>query len=151
MVTKAIRLLCVVGLAGCASYRPAPLNVSVTSVPTRAAVELRCPNVEVQRGTTPARFRVPQYATPCALSVSREGYRDRQLDLTLDMLQTTHAISPAPPPKPIHFTEEATPFSLLGALIVRGLENLGASIAERAVTAVVPDARVEVVLEPTSP
>lgn len=141
-------LLPVVG--GCVSYRPAPLSVSVTSVPTGAAVQLRCPNVDVQRGTTPAKFRVPQYATPCALLLSREGYRDKQLDLTLDMLRTGGA-PPALPPEPIRFTDEATPFSLLGALIVRSLENLGARVSERASSALVPDARIEVVLEPTLP
>src|SRR5688572_18534561 len=93
--TKILRFLFLAGLAGCASYRPAPLSVSVTSVPTRADVQLRCPNVDVQRGVTPARFRVPQYATPCALTVSRDGYRDKRLDLTWDMLQTRHALAVA--------------------------------------------------------
>jgi hypothetical protein len=141
-------LLC---LGGCVSYRPAPLSVSITSVPAGADVQLRCPNVDVQHGITPARFRIPQYATPCALRLSREGYRDKQLDLTLEMLQTRAPVRVGPPPKPIHFTDEATPFSLLGALIVRSLENLGTRIAERATTAAIPDSRIEVVLEPALP
>jgi hypothetical protein len=138
-------------LGGCVSYRPAPLSVRVSSVPTGAAVQLRCPNVDVQKGTTPAKFRVPQYATPCALLLSRDGYRDKQLDVTLDMLRSDHLVHAASPPEPIRFTDEATPFSLLGALIVRSLENLGARVAERASSAIVPDARIEVVLEPTLP
>ena len=138
-------------LTGCVSYRPAPLSVRVTSVPAGADVQLRCPNVEVQSGITPARFRVPQYATPCALTLSRNGYRDKQLDLTLDMLRTNGVAGTAPPPEPIHFTDEATPFSLLGALIVRSLKNLGARVAERIESAAVPDARIEVVLEPALP
>ncbi len=132
------------------SSRPAPLNVRVTSAPAGAAAQLRCPNVRVQSGVTPATFRVPPYATPCELLLSREGYRDKRLDVTLDMLQPRHSGYVAPPREPIRFTDEATPFSLLGALLVRGVENLGAALADRATSAVVPDARIEVVLEPST-
>lgn len=150
-------LLCALALAvatvltGCASSKPVPLSVRVTSVPADADVQLHCPQVEVQQGVTPAKFRIPPYATPCALTVSKSGYRDRRLDVTLDMLQPRGGLPPAPPPERIHFTEDATPFSLLGALIVRSLDNLGESVAQRVASAAIPDARIEVVLEPTLP
>jgi hypothetical protein len=146
-----VRLLCLLALSGCVSSRAAPLSVRVTSAPAGAAAQLHCPNVPVQSGVTPATFRVPAYATPCALLLSREGYRDKRLDVTLDMLQARHSGYVAPPREPIRFTEDATPFSLLGALLARGVENLGASLSERATSALVPDARIEVVLEPTRP
>jgi len=151
LVTRTLRLVCLTILAGCASYRPAPLSLRVISVPGEARAELRCPNVDVQNGTTPVKFRVPQYATPCQLTFSRDGYRDKRVDVTWDMLQQNPQPYVAPAPERIHFTEEATPFSLLGALIRRSVENLGARVAERVASTAIPDATIEVVLEPVRP
>lgn len=138
-----------VSLAGCVSYRPAPLSVSVTSIPAGARAKLSCPNMDVQEGDTPSVFRVPRYATPCALVLSRDGFRSKQFALTLDLLQANSCASrrEAPPRKPIRFKEGATPFSLLGALIVRSLDNFAASVGESVGVAVMPDARINVILE----
>ena len=129
---------------GCASYKPAPLSVRVASIPKGANAELTCPNQPVRSATTPATFRVPPYAMPCMLVVTKAGFETEQRDVRLDSVRTTSG--PAAPPRPIHFEENATPFSLLGALIVRSLDNLGARVAERATTALRPDVNITVEL-----
>jgi hypothetical protein len=139
-------------LSGCASYRPAPLSVRVTSTPSGAEAQLHCPNLPVRQGSTPVTFRVPRYATPCALVLSKEGFKDKQVRLTLDELEKNGAgrVPAEPRPGPIQFTENATPFSVLGALIVRSLDNLRASASERLSTAIMPDAQISVILEPAA-
>ena len=143
---KRTLLIALLMATGCASYKPAPLSVHVASVPNGATAELTCPNQRVRTATTPATFRVPSYAMPCVLVVTKAGFEPEQRNVRLDSVRTTSG--PAAPPRPIHFDETATPLSLLGALIVRSLDNLGARIAERAATAIRPDVEINVELEP---
>jgi hypothetical protein len=92
---------------------------------------------------------VPRYATSCAIVLSRDGFRSKQVALTLDLLQANSYASrrEAPPRKLIRYKEGATPFTLLGALIVRSLDNFAASVGEGVTVAVMPDARINVILE----
>lgn len=135
----------------CSGYRPAPLSVAITSDPEGANARLVCPNQPWRQGVTPVTFRVPQYAIPCTLSLSKEGFAEQQLELNSDVLRENAIVRSmaAPAPKPLTLEPTATPLSLLGAAIVRWLDNLGSTAMERVATAAVPDAQVHVILDAT--
>jgi len=144
-IMQRLLLLLLIAAIGCVGYKPAPLSVHVTSDPTGARAELRCPQQRVRATPTPARFRVPQYAMPCTLTLQKQGFAEHHREIRIDSIRPS---SPTAPPRPIHFQETATPLSLLGALIVRSLDNFGARVGERLTTAVTPDAEIHVTLEP---
>ena len=146
-------LLVLLALTACTSYRPAPLNVAVTTEPRGADARVTCPNERVREGVTPVRFRIPHYSLPCTLVLSKSGFEEKRMKLTFDLIDQNRIghEPPRPAPPPPTFQPGATPFSLLGHFITRWLDNLGEKAVERTSTMLVPDAKLHVELEPEVP
>jgi hypothetical protein len=148
---RSLLVLCVIAAGACRTYRPAPLAVRITSAPSGATAVLSCPttpDVEPQTAKTPETFRIPMWASPCSVVVSKEGWVTREQTLQRDQLRArldvrANTVEPRPTLQP-----GATPWSVLGLFIVRWLNNVGDTVSERVSTSITPDVTVHIVLEP---
>lgn len=132
----------------CASG-PAPIVVRVTSNPSDSLAKLRCPNIPQfteQQEQTPARFRIPADFVRCEVDVSKENWQPQLVPITRDQIRGGGQPQVASADR-ITLQPGATPFSLLGALIVRWFHNIGVAMNERVNAEISPEIRIHVELK----
>jgi hypothetical protein len=77
---SAILALLLLGTSCAAATHGRYENISVISTPPGAEIKLKCAEMS-REAVTPATLVIPRNATECILSVSKNGYRTKSVDL----------------------------------------------------------------------
>jgi hypothetical protein len=81
-------------------------KVPVRSTPAGAVVSVNCGDAPVYGGLTPTTITVSRAATPCSLTIAKEGYLEKRIDFVRERSRATSANRVA-----------AAPAGVLGALV----------------------------------
>jgi len=66
-------------------------KIPVRSTPSGAVVSLNCGNAPVFGGTTPTIITVPRAASPCSITLAKEGYIEKRIDFERQLSRATAA------------------------------------------------------------
>jgi len=81
-------------------------KIPVRSTPAGAVVSVECGDAAVYGGVTPTTITVPRAATPCSITIAKEGYVERRVTFERQRSRATSANRVA-----------AAPAGVLGALV----------------------------------
>jgi hypothetical protein len=66
-------------------------KIPVRSTPAGAVVSIDCGNAPLYGGVTPTTITVPRVATPCSITLAKEGYVPMRVDFQRQLSRTTSA------------------------------------------------------------
>ncbi len=81
-------------------------KIPVRSMPAGAVVSVNCGDAPLYGGLTPTTITVSRAATPCSLTIAKEGYLEKRIDFVRERSRATSANRVA-----------AAPAGVLGALV----------------------------------
>lgn len=78
---KRLLLIAVILLSGCATMvNKTTERIPVRSTPAGAVVSVECGDAPVFGGATPTVITVPRSASPCAITLAKEGYAEKRVE-----------------------------------------------------------------------
>ena len=66
-------------------------KIPVRSTPEGAVVSVECGNAPLYGGVTPTIITVPRAATPCSLTIAKEGYAEKRIEFQRQLSRATTA------------------------------------------------------------
>ncbi|MEA2328325.1 MAG: hypothetical protein QOE68_3284 [Thermoanaerobaculia bacterium] len=92
-------------------------KIPVRSTPAGAVVSVDCGNAPLYGGVTPTTITVPRAATPCSITLAKEGYVATRIDFQRQLSRATSANRVAAAPVGIFA-------ALLGYVLTSGIDGL---------------------------